>query len=187
MDMQAMVRAFHEKHGQPVSDSPVLTTHEAQEFRVSLMREELKEYEDAAAAGDLVGMYDALLDLLYVTIGSCVSHGFPVDAGFAEVHASNMTKDAIKVHGATSKVSKGPNFRPPNLLAVLAVEDTRIVCTCMVDTHCLNDPNCPVLKVEGLDHNPGAFVVTLPNGWRMLTEPFGDGQTRTLSRLPRGE
>lgn len=39
MDMQALVREFHEKHGQPVSDTPTLTTPEAQAFRAKLMRE----------------------------------------------------------------------------------------------------------------------------------------------------
>lgn len=186
IDMLAMVREFHEKHGQPARMTPEVTPRNEQEFRAKLMREELKEYEDAAEAGDLVGMYDALLDLLYVTVGSLVSHGFPLAPGFMEVHTSNMTKDAIKVMGA-AKVSKGPSYVAPDLVGAALgglLPTTR--CTCKVGAPALNDHACPVLTREGFDHNPGAYVLTLRDGNRLLVEKGTDREWRTLPRPPRG-
>lgn len=124
MDLQKMVEEFHRKHGAAISAVPTMTTPEACRFRADLMREELGEYETACAEGNMVEAYDALIDLLYVTVGSLVSHGFPLAPGFVEVHASNMTKDAIKLMG-TTKVQKGPNFRPPDLAKVLAAVGVR--------------------------------------------------------------
>jgi len=112
MDLRAMVEEFHRKYGAPVATAPTMTPVDERRFRADLMRAELAEYEAACEKDDMVEAYDALLDLLYVTIGSLVSHGFPLQEGFVEVHTSNMTKTAIKLAG-TPRASKGASFRPP--------------------------------------------------------------------------
>ena len=63
-------------------------------MRVSLIQEELNEYRHAAEAHDLVAVADALSDLMYVVLGTYVSHGLQdvAEALFAEVHRSNMSK-----------------------------------------------------------------------------------------------
>ena len=40
-----------------------------------MMQEELDEYKKAVAAGDLVGVADFLSDLLYVLLGTYITHG----------------------------------------------------------------------------------------------------------------
>jgi len=89
-----MVGEFHVKFGLPtVADGPPrpLTDHEF-EFRSRFMREELDEYEDAVAEGDLAKAADALVDLVYVVLGTAHLHRFPFDEVFAEVQAANMRK-----------------------------------------------------------------------------------------------
>lgn len=73
-------------------------------------------------ADDLVGVADAIADLLYVVHSAAITFGIPVAAVFAEVHRSNLTKlddSGEPVYRADGKVMKGPNFSPPDLLPVL--------------------------------------------------------------------
>jgi len=91
-------------------------------LRLNLMVEELAEYCEASFAGDLVEEFDALLDLLYVTVGTLVSHGFPVHLGWDEVHHSNMRKVAgvdLPKRDENGKVMKPDRWTPPNLEALL--------------------------------------------------------------------
>jgi predicted HAD superfamily Cof-like phosphohydrolase len=83
-------------------------------LRVSGMVEELSEY--CKSTSD-VEAFDALLDQLYFLIGTFVVHDFPMEAGFAEVHQSNMSKAA---NGGKRLQDKGSAYKPPDLKAVLA-------------------------------------------------------------------
>ena len=71
-------------------------------------------------AGDLVEIADALSDLLYLVMGTYLSHGLQEIAAqlFDEVHRSNMTKldaDGRPVYRTDGKVLKSPLFSPPDL------------------------------------------------------------------------
>jgi len=73
----------------------------------------------------LVEIADALTDLLYVLLGTFISHGLQDAAEdlFAEVHRSNMTKlgpDGKVIYREDGKVLKPPTFEPPDLRRVLA-------------------------------------------------------------------
>ncbi len=126
--MQAQLAAlleFHRTFGayiaaQPTADLPP----QVRELRIRLLQEELDEYAEAARAGDLVSVADALTDLLYVVLGTLVAHGLhPVaEALFAEVHRSNMSKagpDGRPILRADGKVLKSAQYRPPDLRAIL--------------------------------------------------------------------
>lgn len=59
-----------------------------------------------------------LADLMYVTIGTAVTFGLPLEEVFAEVHKSNMSKlgeDGKPVYREDGKVLKGPNYKEPDL------------------------------------------------------------------------
>ncbi len=93
--------------------------------RLALLEEELQEYREALAAEDLVAVADALTDLLYVLLGTFVSHGLQevAEALFAEVHRSNMTKrcaDGEVRYREDGKVLKPPCYEPPDLRRILA-------------------------------------------------------------------
>lgn len=120
-----LVREFHETYGQAVADVPHVADVALNKLRISLLREELKELEDALAIGDAVEALDALTDLQYVLDGAYLSLGFHrfKDAALAEVHRSNMSKldeDGRPVYREDGKILKGPNYSPPNISRCLA-------------------------------------------------------------------
>lgn len=116
--LQAMVEDLMRKHGQETPERPRLQSAEVHALRRQLIQEELDEYTAACKEGDLVEVYDGLLDLLYVVLGSFVAHGMDAEPGFAEVHRSNMTKDGAKDAGG--KITKGANYSPPRLARILS-------------------------------------------------------------------
>lgn len=57
-------------------------------------------------------------DLLYVVFGFCVTYNLPIEEAFMRVHRSNMSKlgaDGKPIYREDGKVSKGPNYKEPNL------------------------------------------------------------------------
>ena len=62
------------------------------EYRLSLIREEVGELEDAVKANDLTETIDALTDILYVVYGAYTAFGVDADKAFELVHNSNMSK-----------------------------------------------------------------------------------------------
>lgn len=113
-----MVREFHEMVRQRDALSPDLSDYRVNNLRMKLIDEERRELLMALADGDVLGVADALADLMYVVIGSALQWGIPLERVFAEVHRSNMTKQggAVRVDG---KILKGPNYSPPDLSFVL--------------------------------------------------------------------
>ena len=95
------------------------------DLRLALIEEEVGELREAAASGDLVGVADALADIVYVAYGSALVYGIDLDAVLDEVHSSNMTKlgaDGRPVRRADGKVLKGPAYRAPDVKSVLAAQ-----------------------------------------------------------------
>jgi hypothetical protein len=82
------------------------------------MIEELAELAAALHEGRVVAVADALADLLYVVHGTALACGVPIDAVFAEVHRSNMTKLELDAHGKGGKVAK-EGWSRPNLAPLL--------------------------------------------------------------------
>lgn len=119
-----MVKEFHDKAGHHAPDFICLTNHEVNHFRYKLIKEELDELEEALLQGDAMKTFDALLDLQYVLDGTFIQLGFMryKQAGFEEVHRSNMTKDfPEKLENVPHKITKGKSYSPPDLEAVIFV------------------------------------------------------------------
>lgn len=130
MPQQADVAAFHEAFGHPVADAPTLVSPEIGLLRVKLIAEELAEYEQALVDDDLVGIADALGDLLYVVLGAAVVHGIDLAEIHEEIQRSNMSKlgeDGKPVPHPTipNKIGKGPNYTPPQLGRVVRAQQAR--------------------------------------------------------------
>lgn len=118
------VGEFHRAYGLPVRAAPTAEVGAAQvALRLALIEEEVAELAQAARESDLVGIADALADIVYVAYGTAHVYGIDLDAVLDEVHASNMTKlgaDGQPVRRADGKVLKGPDYRPPDIAGVLA-------------------------------------------------------------------
>lgn len=124
----AQVAQFHHAYGLPVRSTPSAQAVAPGEvtLRQALIEEEVAELAAAARAGDIVGVADALADIVYVAYGTAHCYGIDLDAVLDEVHASNMTKlgaDGRPVRRADGKVLKGPDYRPPDIATVLNRSD----------------------------------------------------------------
>lgn len=114
------VLEFHKTYGVPIN---VPFTEELVDLRVSLCVEECKEVEEELWLNspefiDKKRLTKELADLLYVTIGTAVTFGLPLEEVFNEVHKSNMSKlgeDGKPIYREDGKVLKGPNYKEPDL------------------------------------------------------------------------
>ncbi|GAB2815313.1 MazG nucleotide pyrophosphohydrolase domain-containing protein [Actinoallomurus bryophytorum] len=117
------VAAFHATFGLPRSDEPTADIPaELAALRVRLLAEEVEEFATATEQRDIVGIADALADIVYVAYGSAITYGIDLDAVLAEVHRSNMTKlddDGRVLLRQDGKVAKSQNYTPPNVAGVL--------------------------------------------------------------------
>jgi len=126
--MKRKIRAvadFHTAFGLGISNSPVANLGVAKnQLRFNLMEEENLEYVEAANAGDLAEVADALGDMLYILCGTILEHGmqYKIEEVFEEIQRSNMSKlgpDGKPIYREDGKVLKGPNYFKPNIQAVL--------------------------------------------------------------------
>lgn len=83
---------FHEKFGNEYDGEPRELPTELSNFRIYFLQEELDEYIDAVRNKDLEKQFDALIDLVYVAIGTAYIQGFPFNKGWQLVHSANMKK-----------------------------------------------------------------------------------------------
>ena len=112
------VGTFMETFGQEVKTKPEFPNAETTNLRLELISEELNELYDAMEAKDIVGVADALTDILYVTYGAGHAFGVDLDKCFKEVQRSNMSKlgqDGKPIYREDGKVMKGENYSPPDL------------------------------------------------------------------------
>ncbi len=121
----AAVTLFHDTYGLDRESKPTANLPKAKnELRFNLMKEENEEYLEAANAGDLVEVADALGDMLYILCGTIIEHGMQdkIEEVFNEIQRSNMSKlgeDGKPIYREDGKVLKGPNYFKPNIKAIL--------------------------------------------------------------------
>lgn len=127
------VESFHNAFGVKNNSSPTLEDPETALLRYKLMREENEEYLEACQNNDLVGVADALGDMLYILAGTMLKHGMQdkISEVFFEIQRSNMSKldtngnpiindGIIDPQKPVGKVLKGENYTPPNIADILA-------------------------------------------------------------------
>lgn len=120
MDLYQAIHEFHTKFGLEKPPAPKLLGEEASDFRIQFLYEEVNEYCDASAVNDKAGMLDALVDLVYVALGTAYLHGFDFNTAFQRVHEANMQKVRANrpeqsKRGTSLDVVKPHGWQPPNL------------------------------------------------------------------------
>jgi NTP pyrophosphatase (non-canonical NTP hydrolase) len=114
---------FNEAFDIPKLDAPGLSPKDMIELRIKLLREEVEEYAEAARAGDMVEVLDALADIGYILAGTIINHGMQniYDEAFNEVHRSNMAKvvDGKVIRREDGKVLKPEGWQAPQLAQFL--------------------------------------------------------------------
>jgi len=134
----ADIAAFHEKFSLEYGGPPRVLPEELAKFRIGFMAEELGEYchddktDDTAAlvkaiknrcapqTVPLEKQLDALVDLVYVALGTAYLQGFRFNEAWRRVHAANMrkvraTRAEDSQRGSTSDVIKPAGWVAPDL------------------------------------------------------------------------
>jgi predicted HAD superfamily Cof-like phosphohydrolase len=112
------VQQFHRKFGlEPIGkDLP----EDVSDYRLGFLQEELDELAKGYKENDREQVLDALIDLVYVALGTADLHGFDFNAGFARVHAANLRKERASSADASKRshaldVIKPPGWAAPEL------------------------------------------------------------------------
>ena len=95
-------------------------------FRVAFLEEELGEYRDALEDGDRIGQLDALVDLVYVAIGTArLFHGFNFDEAWRRVHVANLAKagGGLGKRGHPVDIGKPEGWQPADLFDLVHTEE----------------------------------------------------------------
>jgi predicted HAD superfamily Cof-like phosphohydrolase len=73
-------------------DKPATLSAERAEFYVGAVKEEIKEFLDATARGNVPDAADAVVDLIYFSLGRLYEMGVPAQVAFDAVQRANMRK-----------------------------------------------------------------------------------------------
>ena len=127
VDLTHLLVQFHHKFKFPFSMTPTgAIDPSVKELRRDLMVEELAEVLDAMKTIDYEQIAKELADLVYVVYGTAITYGIDLNEVILAVHASNMGK--VDCNGNpiydpdTGKLMKGPNYKPPHMASLLAVQ-----------------------------------------------------------------
>jgi predicted HAD superfamily Cof-like phosphohydrolase len=124
VDITAAVAEFHRAFNLPMRQLPTTEIdHALARLRVALLEEEVSEFVAASEKGDLIGITDALADIVYVVYGTALTYGIDLDSALQEVHRSNMSKlgsDGRPLIRDDGKVLKSEQYFPPDIAAVLS-------------------------------------------------------------------
>lgn len=122
------VGAFHRKFGQPVTNEAhhcEFPTEAEFSYRMRFMHEELWELERAYHLGKLPDAVDALVDLVYVALGTAHYFGAPFNEAWAAVQEANMQKvraepgDTDHKRGPMEPMRKPPGWKPPDIEGII--------------------------------------------------------------------
>lgn len=125
MKQAEQVLAFMKAMNQETPTRIFLPQSSIQDLRIKLIEEELEELKEATNNNNLVEVADALVDILYVTLGAFVAYGFSpqqVETLFQAVHDNNMTKlgpDGKAIYNEFGKVIKPEGYTPVNLSSII--------------------------------------------------------------------
>lgn len=130
-DPVADIEEFHTRFDLTYLDKPRVLPRELSDFRIRFMQEELDEYaqhdaaawaqreltvmgqrDDAEYAFHLENQLDALVDEVYVAIGTSYLHGFNFREAWRRVHAANMKKERCERVGDSKRGSTFDVIKP---------------------------------------------------------------------------
>lgn len=121
------VAEFRRKMKLPISTNPHMLSADETSYFARFILEELSEYLRANEEDNLVDAADALIDLVYVTMGCAHAMGLPFDELFDEVHKSNMLKvpanDFMRsLRGSQYDVVKPVGWTPPEPMMAAIIQ-----------------------------------------------------------------
>lgn len=118
------IKAFHGRFQLPALAIPGFLDPEMHAFRSRFLQEELNEFHEAYEDNDLAKAFDALIDLVYVALGTAFLMNLPWQDGWDAVQAANMAKvralrESDSTRGSTYDVVKPEGWQAPDIEAVI--------------------------------------------------------------------
>lgn len=108
------VKKFHEKFGLLVGRKPQRLTVRKMKERIEFLQEELDELKSAVESDDFPEQADALVDIVYVALGTAVMMGLPWKELWDDVQRANMEKvRGITKRGHAVDCTKPEGWTPP--------------------------------------------------------------------------
>jgi hypothetical protein len=123
-DLCRDVAAFCRKYRLTQTRRPFLLPYSKMEVRLRHLEEELSELSYAYTRGNEAEVIDALVDLVYVALGTAYLCKFPFQKVWDAVHAANMKKiRAVRAcdsrRGSTFDVVKPKGWKKPDVAKIL--------------------------------------------------------------------
>ena len=120
----SQVKEFQLAFGQGIEESNFIIESSRAVLRQNILQEEVNELWDASIQGDIVEVADAIIDCMYILLGTAHEFGIAdrLVACFNEVHRSNMSKLDVNgkpVYRADGKVIKGEFYSKPDLASII--------------------------------------------------------------------
>ena len=126
-DLLGDINRFHNKFGFKKNEKVGIPDNsELVNFRTSFLMEELAEYTQAITKKDDAAALDALIDIVYIALGTAWLFNLPFEKGWNEVQKANMSKLRSKIkslkRGTTYDVIKPKDWIAPNIEKIVEEE-----------------------------------------------------------------
>ena len=130
MDKDTLIKdidAFHKKFGFEKNEKVgIPDNNELVNFRTAFLMEELAEYTNAITKKDAAGALDALVDIVYIALGTAWLFNLPFEKAWNEVQKANMSKvrakSKSKKRGTAFDVIKPQGWQAPNIERIVEEE-----------------------------------------------------------------
>ena len=118
---------FHKKYGFEKNEKvDIPKNNELINFRTAFLMEELAEYTNAITKKDAAGALDALVDIVYIALGTAWLFNLPFEKAWNEVQKANMSKirakDKTGKRGTKFDVIKPKDWKAPNIEKIIDEE-----------------------------------------------------------------
>ena len=118
---------FHKKYGFEKNEKiDIPNKSELINFRTAFLMEELAEYTNAITKKDAAGALDALVDIVYIALGTAWLFNLPFEKAWNEVQKANMSKirakDKTGKRGTKFDVVKPKDWKAPNIEKIIEEE-----------------------------------------------------------------
>ena len=118
---------FHKKYGFEKNEKvDIPDNNELINFRTAFLMEELAEYTNAITKKDAAGALDALVDIVYIALGTAWLFNLPFEKAWNEVQKANMSKirakDKTGKRGTKFDVIKPKDWKAPNIEKIIEEE-----------------------------------------------------------------
>ena len=126
-DLIKDIDQFHKKFGFEKNEKVgIPDNNELVNFRTSFLMEELAEYTQAITKKDAAGALDALVDIVYIALGTAWLFNLPFHKAWNEVQKANMSKirakSKSKKRGTAFDVIKPQGWVAPNIERIVEEE-----------------------------------------------------------------